>query len=171
MGKFSVILRSGLVAGVVMALVLTVLSLSPTLASKDSTFVRGNSFFTAGQGRFIQNTPEEENRLRVFLEQRGLPKSHSTLVPGIVKNNNINFDVFKNGKTLLAQTSAPESKKENVDDLLEAKDELLDAGESDELLLEAEGSDELLLDESEGETKKARFRTSPALYRKPIPFR
>ncbi len=173
MGKFSVILRSGLVAGVVMALVLTVLSLSPTLASKDSTFVRSNSFFTAGQGRFIQNTPEEENRLRIFLEQRGLPKSHSALVPGIVKNNNTNFDSLKNGKTLLAQTSAPESKKENTDDLLDTKDELLDAGESDELLLEAEGSekdgsDELLLDESEGETKKAASEPVPKKKKKAV---
>ena len=141
MGNFSIFLRSGLVAGVVSALTLTVLSLSPTLASKDSSDVGSNSFFKAGQSRFIQNTPEEQNRLRIFLEQRGLPESHGALMPGIVKNNNINFNNLKNCKTLLAQTSTPESKEEEANELLEAK-------ESDELLLEAdgenEGGDELL---------------------------
>jgi Cytochrome c554 and c-prime len=165
MGKLRVVLRSGLILGS-----LVLLSLTQASASENLSFARNSTFPITGENRLLQNTNETQNRLRTFLEARGLPKSHLNLVPGILNNK----------KTRLAQTSEAGKNKEKTDDLLleaddgdkKGEDDLLletegqPSDESDSLLLETDdgdkkGEDDLLLDESEGETKKAASEPVP----------
>ncbi len=162
MGKFCLIFKYGLVLGS-----LVFLSTVQTIAAENPSFASDDTFFTAGKSRLVQNTPETRERLRAFLEKRGMPESHRTLIPGI-----LNPDLLKSDNTVIAQTSEPEKKKEETEDLLlEAKDDGKTAGESDDLLLDADDGDkkdedDLLLDESEGETKKADAEPAPRIKKK-----
>lgn len=178
MGKFRLVLRSGLILGSLVSLSLTQAMASERPSFPHSNFSNTSAFLAAGQNRIIQNTSKAQDRLRIFLELRGLPKSHRALIPGILKNKG----------TKLVQSAEPEKKEEGGDDLLlEAKDEnkadgddlLLDAkdedkpsGEGDDLLLESDddnkGDDDLLLDESEGETKKAASEPVPKVKSKSV---
>jgi len=155
MGKFNVILRTGLLLGGLLSA-----SITSAFASEKLLFANDNSFFTAGKSRLVQNTPETQQRLRIFLESRGLPASHRKLVPGILNNQN----------TVIAQTAETEKKKEETDDLLlEAKEEVKKEGDGDDLLLESDDDkdgDDLLLDESGGETKKAASEPVPKVKKK-----